>query len=283
MRRFYPVGFPLLECRTPWLDRDDPSGVGDYETLSLLLIKYPLQVCPKPIAIEVTTISGTPALPPGNIFVGYGIQSCVTRWFNSDNPKTNGRDSELLSDLLSMYPGQICTNPIGIEAQTVSGQAAYTTGDIFQVYNPVSGFACVNAGQTGGGVCDDYEVRFSCPETFCSTCRTSWFDRDDPDNPGDREIWKDIQTSSYVCTSRVTYLPIAIEVVTTVSGSPALLTGNLFQVFDPHEGFECVNNQQQGGGVCQDYKVRYTCPKSFCEMVVQTNLTIEVLNITGRN
>uniref|UniRef100_A0A8C1TTA6 WxxW domain-containing protein n=1 Tax=Cyprinus carpio TaxID=7962 RepID=A0A8C1TTA6_CYPCA len=94
----------LKKCRTPWLDRDDPSGVGDYETLSLLLIRYPLQVCPKPIAIEVTTISGTPALPPGNIFVVY-----------------------------------------------------------------VSGFACVNAGQTGGGVCDDYKVRFSCPETFCSS------------------------------------------------------------------------------------------------------------------
>uniref|UniRef100_A0A8C2DRQ6 WxxW domain-containing protein n=1 Tax=Cyprinus carpio TaxID=7962 RepID=A0A8C2DRQ6_CYPCA len=98
--------FTQLVCRTPWLDQDDPSGVGDYETLSLLLIRYPLQVCPKPIAIEVTTISGTPALPPGNIFV---------------------------------------------------------------VYNTVSGFACVNAGQTGGGVCDDYKVRFSCPETFCSS------------------------------------------------------------------------------------------------------------------
>ncbi|XP_042607306.1 uncharacterized protein LOC122142030 [Cyprinus carpio] len=308
MRRFYPVGFPLLECRTPWLDRDDPSGVGDYETLSLLLIRYPLQVCPKPIAIEVTTISGTPALPPGNIFVVYdplqGFEckngacedyrvrftcplsfcntTCVTMWFDSDDPKTNGSDSELLSNLLTMYPGEICTNPIGIEAKTVSGQEAYKTGDIFLVYNTVSGFACVNAGQTGGGVCDDYKVRFSCPETFCSTCRTSWFDRDDPDNPGDREIWKDIQTSPYVCTSRVTYLPIAIEVVTTVSGSPALLTGNLFQEFDPHEGFECVNDQQDEG-VCQDYKVRYTCPKIFCEMVDYSNHTIDYRTFNGRN
>uniref|UniRef100_A0A671M7Z0 WxxW domain-containing protein n=1 Tax=Sinocyclocheilus anshuiensis TaxID=1608454 RepID=A0A671M7Z0_9TELE len=89
-------GFPLLECRTPWLDRDDPSGVGDYETLSLLLIKYPLQVCPKPIAIEVTSISGTPALPPGNIFVGYGIQCwavthyLVTRYCNLITFFSNG-------------------------------------------------------------------------------------------------------------------------------------------------------------------------------------------------
>lgn len=54
-------------------------------------------------------------------------------WFDSDDPKTNGSDSELLSNLLTMYPGEICTNPIGIEAKTVSGQEAYKTGDIFLV------------------------------------------------------------------------------------------------------------------------------------------------------
>ncbi|XP_073679321.1 uncharacterized protein [Garra rufa] len=262
------------KCRTPWLDQDDPNEPGDYETLLLLLIRYPLQVCAQPIAIEVTTISGTPALPPGNIFVVYDPlrgfacrngacldyrvrftcplsfcnSTCVTRWFDSDNPNTNGSDSELLSDLLSMYPGYICPNPIGIEAQTVSGQPAYQTGDVLYTYNPAIGFACVNAVQTGG-VCADYKVRFSCPETFCSSCRTSWFDRDDPDNPGDREILTDIEITvpPKVCT-----MPIAFE-VTTISGSPALQTGHLFNVFDPLLGFECVN--QPDGGDCQDYKM----------------------------
>ncbi|XP_050953208.1 uncharacterized protein LOC127155176 isoform X2 [Labeo rohita] len=275
------------KCRTPWFDRDDPGGLGDYEKLSLLLIRYPLQVCPQPIAIEVTTISGIPALPPGNIFTVYdplqGLEcvngacedyrvrftcpssfcnsTCVTKWFDSDNPNTNGSDSELLSDLLSMYPGEICTNPIGIEAQTVSGEPAYTTGDVFQVYNPATGFRCVNADQTGGGLCADYKVRFSCPDTFCSSCRTSWIDKDDPDDPGDCEI---LTAPPQFCNRS-----IAIEVVTTVSESPALLTGNLFQVFDPLLGFECVNDQQ-GGGVCQDYKVRYTC---LCKRQAVLNFT----------
>ncbi|KAF4096637.1 hypothetical protein G5714_022606 [Onychostoma macrolepis] len=269
------------KCRTPWFDRDNPSGQGDYETLSLALITYPLQVCAQPIAIEVATISGTPVLPAGNNFQIYdptqgfacmnalqngGCQdykvrftcpmslcqpTCVTRWFDSDNPNTNGGDSERLTVLLRMYPGEICPNPIGIEAQTISGQPASQTGNVFQEYNPTTGISCINANQ-GGVVCADYKVHFTCPEEWCSTCRTSWLDRDDPDNPGVREIWTEFQTS-YVCPSRVSYLPIAIE-VTTVSGSPALLTGNLFQVFDPLLGFECVNNQQ-GGGVCQDYKV----------------------------
>uniref|UniRef100_A0A8C2IMB6 Si:dkey-205h13.2 n=1 Tax=Cyprinus carpio TaxID=7962 RepID=A0A8C2IMB6_CYPCA len=193
-------GTPCV-TRTPWFDRDNPSGLGDYETLSLLLIKYPLQVCAQPIAIEVTTISGTPALPPGNNFQVYGHNhclydplqgfecvngacqdyrvrftcplsfcnmTCVTRWFDSDNPNTNGGDSELLTVLLSVYPGYICPNPLGIEAQTISGQPAYQTGNIFQVYNPTSGFSCVNANQ-GRVRCVNYKVRFTCPEDWCSS------------------------------------------------------------------------------------------------------------------
>lgn len=59
---------------------------------------------------------------------------CVTRWFDSDNPNTNGSDSELLSVLQSTNAGYICLNPLGIEAQTVSGQPASQTGNIFQLW-----------------------------------------------------------------------------------------------------------------------------------------------------
>lgn len=52
--------------------------------------------------------------------------------------------------------------------------------------------------------------------------------------------------------------------------------------FDPHEGFECVNDQQDEG-VCQDYKVRYTCPKIFCEMVDYSNHTNDYGTFNGRN
>ena len=44
-------------CWTRWLDRDNPSGTGDYETLQ----NFPQsQVCPKPVGIECRTTSGQP-------------------------------------------------------------------------------------------------------------------------------------------------------------------------------------------------------------------------------
>uniref|UniRef100_A0A673HNW3 WxxW domain-containing protein n=1 Tax=Sinocyclocheilus rhinocerous TaxID=307959 RepID=A0A673HNW3_9TELE len=94
-------------------------------------------------------------------------------WFDRDDPNGNG-DYELLADLLNTYPGEICPNPIAIEAQTVSSQPASQTANIFQVYNPTSGFACVKANQVRRK-CADYKVRFTCPEEW-----TCWFDRDDP-------------------------------------------------------------------------------------------------------
>ncbi|KAL0158151.1 hypothetical protein M9458_046227, partial [Cirrhinus mrigala] len=53
---------------------------------------------------------------------------CVTRWFDFDDPGKGG-DFELLTDLHGNYPGEICPNPIGIQAQAVSGQPAYQTGN----------------------------------------------------------------------------------------------------------------------------------------------------------
>lgn len=50
----------FIECRTRWFDHDDPNGNGDYEVLSDLLHIYPREICPRPIAIEVQTISGEP-------------------------------------------------------------------------------------------------------------------------------------------------------------------------------------------------------------------------------
>ncbi|XP_048033342.1 mucin-5B isoform X1 [Megalobrama amblycephala] len=280
----YKVRFTCPEdwcskCRTPWFDQDDPTGPGDDEKLPLILIAYPLQVCAQPIAIEVTTITGTPVLPSGSGITVYDpVQGfvcvngacpdyrvrftcpasfcgtkCVTRWFDSDNPDTNGGDSELLTTLLSLYPGYICPNPLGIEAQTTSGLPASLTGNVFQVYNPTFGFSCVNANQPGG-ICADYNVRFTCPEDWCSKCRTPWFDRDDPTGPGDNETLPSILIAYplQVCAQ-----PIAIE-VTTITGTPVLPSGSGITVYDPLQGFVCVN------GACPDYRVRFTCPASFC-------------------
>ncbi|XP_061781364.1 cartilage intermediate layer protein 1-like [Nerophis lumbriciformis] len=46
------------DCWTPWFDRDNPSGTGDYETLKNLYKENPNKICKAPIDIEVQTTSG---------------------------------------------------------------------------------------------------------------------------------------------------------------------------------------------------------------------------------
>lgn len=54
-------------CWTDWFDRDDPSGTGDWETLSDLRKQFPQKICPKPIDIEVQTLSGLSVAAAGDI------------------------------------------------------------------------------------------------------------------------------------------------------------------------------------------------------------------------
>ena len=52
-------------CWTKWLDRDNPSGTGDYENL----VNFPSnQVCPKPVGIECRTTAGAPYQSTGKHF-----------------------------------------------------------------------------------------------------------------------------------------------------------------------------------------------------------------------
>ena len=119
---------------TPWFDRDNPGGNGDYEMLSLL-IQEGKPICPKPVGMECQTLSGIPATSTGEIVhqnlgapsVGcycvnaeqpdgvcnhdyrvrflccqdcpYGQSSYWTAWFDRDNPGGVG-DYETLTDLL---------------------------------------------------------------------------------------------------------------------------------------------------------------------------------------
>ncbi|XP_072305266.1 uncharacterized protein [Eucyclogobius newberryi] len=57
-------------CWSKWFDRDNPSGTGDWENLSLLRKKYPGKICKKPKYIEVVTVSGNvPAPATGQDFL----------------------------------------------------------------------------------------------------------------------------------------------------------------------------------------------------------------------
>ncbi|XP_041800879.1 uncharacterized protein si:dkey-205h13.2 [Chelmon rostratus] len=185
------------QCRTQWLNSDNPSEEGDVESIPRLLRTYPGQVCRNPISIEAKTTGGISAQHTGDIFLSYDAtfgfacinkkqackkcedyqviltcpsdfcQGCRTRWFNMDNPTKRG-DYETLLRLKMLYPSQVCSQPVAIEAMTVSDVPAHETGDVFQVYDASRGFACVNAEQPGGNLCQDYKVRFTCPVAFCS-------------------------------------------------------------------------------------------------------------------
>lgn len=55
-------------CKTGWLNRDSPSGLGDYELLEQLLDEMPDEVCTNPIGMEVQTTDGNPASKTGQTF-----------------------------------------------------------------------------------------------------------------------------------------------------------------------------------------------------------------------
>ncbi|XP_071944581.1 uncharacterized protein [Antedon mediterranea] len=68
------VGSPVTSCNpwTPWFNRDNPSGSGDWETVSDLYSENPSIMCDNPTAIECQTINGLPYTSTGEIV------SCTT-------------------------------------------------------------------------------------------------------------------------------------------------------------------------------------------------------------
>jgi len=189
----WPCYYPThIQCWTDWFDRDNPSGTGDWETLSNLRKENPGKICPKPLDVEAQTLSGLSVAAAGDLntqldpsvgficknhpkkmcndyrvrfschppFCGGGV--CWTKWYDRDNPSGTG-DWELLSNLRSENPGQICPYPLYIEAVTTDTLTpALSTGENFSAYNPTTGFVCRNKDQKDRW-CRDYKVRFGCP------------------------------------------------------------------------------------------------------------------------
>ncbi|XP_071396525.1 uncharacterized protein [Centroberyx affinis] len=186
------------ECWTDWFDRDDPSGSGDWETLSSLRSENPGKICSNPVQIDVRTTTGLTVAATGNVvfradtttgfvcknveqtttpchdyrvrfscnppFCGGGV--CWTKWFDRDNPSGTG-DWEVLSSLRAENPGDICAYPLFIEAVTADASMtpAIMTGDNIYAYNPTTGFVCRKTDQASN-VCRDYKVRFGCPCSY---------------------------------------------------------------------------------------------------------------------
>ncbi|XP_017267299.1 uncharacterized protein LOC108233388 [Kryptolebias marmoratus] len=182
-----------VQAWTPWFDRDNPSGTGDWETHSDLQNENPGKICDIPRDIEAATLSGLSVGQAGEAILindkttGFVCRNldqsndkecsdykvrfscapatceevCWTNWYNRDRPSGTG-DWETLIDLQKQYPGQICAEPLYIEAVTVVGETpAILTGDNILFYSPTKGFVCRNQDQKSG-YCKDYKVRFGC-------------------------------------------------------------------------------------------------------------------------
>uniref|UniRef100_A0A3Q3G2W4 WxxW domain-containing protein n=1 Tax=Labrus bergylta TaxID=56723 RepID=A0A3Q3G2W4_9LABR len=153
------------KCWTDWFDRDDPCDIGDHETLRELRRENPGRICRNPTDIEARTQSGLSPAEAGDVIsvsdtnTGFicrnsdqpkrkchdyrvrfschppfcGIEVCWTKWYDRDDPSGKA-DWEALKELRMENPGEICDDPVYIEAVTVdTNTPALETGDIFSL------------------------------------------------------------------------------------------------------------------------------------------------------
>ncbi|XP_031696666.1 uncharacterized protein LOC116378901 [Anarrhichthys ocellatus] len=92
-----------------------------------------------------------------------------------------------------------------------------------------------------------------------AACWTDWFDRDDPSGTGDWEILASLRIAN---PGKICLTPVDIE-VQTLTGLSMNVTGDVIYKSDT-TGFACRNRDQRGK-ICNDYRVRLSCPLSFCE------------------
>lgn len=80
-----------------------------------------------------------------------------TEWSDIDNASGSG-DYELLSAL-----SDVCSVPVAIQCRATDGTYFTQTSDDVVRCDKEGGFSCVNSEQADGS-CEDYEVRFFCPD-----------------------------------------------------------------------------------------------------------------------
>lgn len=181
---------------TQWLDRDNPSGTGDWEGI----VDFPSgSVCDSPYVVQARVIGTDEILNiddemPDVMYrfdIDYGLscrnqdqgfdESCSdyevrflcdedytptfswTNWLDRDNISGTG-DWENLS---AFSASQVCDAPVFIQARVVGYIETYNMGDetpdLLAQFNASYGLACKNADQEDGK-CSDYEVRFLCED-----------------------------------------------------------------------------------------------------------------------
>jgi len=309
---FHPPGRdnPRLACgeiyhlefsrwRQPYINSNDEFGFRDSgswtawfppvsQPLSLeidvLQRERPGDLCLNTIASELRYINDEPQVrfmcPAGEIIGSDFPPACLDRgrwtsWFDRANPTgADGSDVELINQLRHERPGELCENPLFMQAQTTDEVPARESGDVFEIFDLERGLVCRGQHQKSG-VCHDYRIRYFCPNNSLPDLEakhrvqqdkidrgdaawTPYFTVDEPSEYGDVEYLADMREamgSGNVCAT-----PLDIQVVAVSGEIDALETGDVFKTMRKDKGFICLNSDQTSGK-CKDYKVRYLCPQ----------------------
>ncbi|XP_030260755.1 cartilage intermediate layer protein 2-like [Sparus aurata] len=97
----------------------------------------------------------------------------------------------------------------------------------------------------------------ACPTNI--QCWTDWFDRDNPSGSGDWETLRSLRREN---PGKICPEPRDME-VTTLSGLSVSAAGEVIFRNDLTDGFVC-RNQDQADRMCNDYRVRFSCPPQYC-------------------
>jgi len=279
-----------------WIDRDDPHSGGDNEVMDGSIHYH--NICANPTGAEgrirgsqvsTTTevvtmdITGLVCLTADQPLTcsDYEVRFCCPdavnlaagncpnqRWsdfINKGAPSATG-DNEVIDGNVIYQDNDICQNPTGAEARIAGGLATTTTQVVTMVE---TGLVCRNEDQNGD--CEDYEVRFCCPDPVvgtslvagtCTNGRWSgWMDIDNPDDHGgDMEvIHANVPSNLPDSCPRPTGVEARI-VGTTDSSTTEVVRFFIADGTHPTSGLTCVNSEQPGGSICSDYQVRFCCP-----------------------
>ncbi|XP_065835629.1 mucin-5AC-like [Oscarella lobularis] len=181
-------------CWTDWLDRDDPSGTGDWEPLNDFR-KEKYDVCSEPPEAKCRrTFSHQNALSTGQTLtcsksglvcknrdqhlrfhwwyrysrcydyeVSFHCPCCWSKWIDIDDPSGVG-DYEIIEALRNLKY-DICSHPVAIRCRTKKTQIDSSVTGEKLICSPTLGLSCRNSHQPGRKGCSDYEVSLLCPCT----------------------------------------------------------------------------------------------------------------------
>ncbi|CAK8673069.1 unnamed protein product [Clavelina lepadiformis] len=271
---------------TPWLDRDNATGGGDYELIKDLILEEP-KVCFRPIAIDARIVGGRrydPHFPriTVNKDIGfqcnsskelpcadYEVRFCCperrlpkcptgrrwTSWYDISDPTGRG-DDELLEIMRRRHRNQICYSPSVIDAKLVNSSLRYDHTLPNVAVSPSTGLRCTNK---EGPRCRDYEVRFCCRQAPKISCTrwTTWFDSDKPNGECDCEDIEQIvnRNPGVAC-----YRPTAVDARLKLTNESLRYDPTLPNLLlDRKIGFRCMNRD---GLKCQNYEARFCCPRA---------------------